>query len=268
MSNHEDQHDSHQHHILSDKMGMTIFIGLIIGTIVTVVSAKIDLGVLNFPLAMLIATSKAMLVVLFFMGLKYDTNDNRAIFGSGLIFLAIFLILTFADLFFRGPVHYDFKKLNEVFLANAGGSGGVKIKMNRFWEPRNEVLAHGKTLFGPNCASCHGNEGKGDGPAAAALNPKPRNFTADADWKNGRKPSQIYGTLSKGLNTMPAFSTLPPDDRYALALYVSSLGTTQLKDSGEDLAKAGINSSLDDGGLGSGGKTLPIDFAIEVMSEK
>ena len=39
--------------------------------------------------------------------------------------------------------------------------------------------AAGKALFiKTNCNSCHGMEGKGDGPVAAALDPKPRNFTA------------------------------------------------------------------------------------------
>jgi cytochrome c oxidase cbb3-type subunit 3 len=35
----------------------------------------------------------------------------------------------------------------------------------------------GKKLYGQFCASCHGQSGKGDGPAAAALNPKPRDHT-------------------------------------------------------------------------------------------
>jgi mono/diheme cytochrome c family protein len=35
----------------------------------------------------------------------------------------------------------------------------------------------GKTIFTTYCTVCHGNEGKGDGPGAAALNPKPRNFS-------------------------------------------------------------------------------------------
>jgi mono/diheme cytochrome c family protein len=40
--------------------------------------------------------------------------------------------------------------------------------------PGNPVA--GKSVFLQNCAVCHGNEGHGDGPAAAGLNPKPANF--------------------------------------------------------------------------------------------
>jgi mono/diheme cytochrome c family protein len=38
-------------------------------------------------------------------------------------------------------------------------------------------LKAGKTKYDANCVGCHGATGKGDGPAAAALNPKPGNFT-------------------------------------------------------------------------------------------
>jgi len=37
--------------------------------------------------------------------------------------------------------------------------------------------AKGKIIFTTNCASCHGESGKGDGPVGAALNPHPRDFT-------------------------------------------------------------------------------------------
>ena len=73
------------HHIVSVKMCATIFAALCFLTLVTVQAAEIDIGLLNFPLAMLIATVKAALVVFFFMGLKYDSNENRTIFFSSFI---------------------------------------------------------------------------------------------------------------------------------------------------------------------------------------
>jgi mono/diheme cytochrome c family protein len=41
-------------------------------------------------------------------------------------------------------------------------------------------LARGKDIFEANCASCHGVSGKGDGPAAQALNPKPADLATMA----------------------------------------------------------------------------------------
>jgi len=54
--------------------------------------------------------------------------------------------------------------------------GGAKTAVSE------QALAEAKTIFAQRCATCHGPEGKGDGPAGAALNPKPRTFT-DAEWQ-------------------------------------------------------------------------------------
>lgn len=45
------------------------------------------------------------------------------------------------------------------------------------------ALADGKATYDSMCASCHGATGAGDGVAAAALNPKPANFTDAEVWK-------------------------------------------------------------------------------------
>lgn len=94
----------HGHHIVSYNTCLRVWGSLLILTVLTVAAAKVDLGVLNFSLAMLIATVKAMVVVVFFMGLKYDSNENRAIFFSSFIFLFIFVFLTFSDLLFRPKI--------------------------------------------------------------------------------------------------------------------------------------------------------------------
>lgn len=100
---HQEQHQ--EHHILSTEVCKKVWILLLVLTVVTVASAQIDLGMFNFPLAMLIATVKALAVVLYFMGLKSDSNENRVIFFSSLIFVAIFIVLTFSDVLTRGDVY-------------------------------------------------------------------------------------------------------------------------------------------------------------------
>ena len=47
------------------------------------------------------------------------------------------------------------------------------------------------------CVPCHGPAGKGDGAAAAALNPKPRNFT-DGTYMNGRTDAQLINVIKNG----------------------------------------------------------------------
>jgi high-affinity iron transporter len=57
--------------------------------------------------------------------------------------------------------------------------------------------AKGRTVYETRCAPCHGSDGKGDGPAAAALTPPPRNFRDPAFW-NGRTPAQLALTVKDG----------------------------------------------------------------------
>lgn len=55
----------------------------------------------------------------------------------------------------------------------------------------------GKALFAQQCASCHGAGGKGDAPAAAALNPKPRNLT-DKTYMTALNDQHLVDVIKKG----------------------------------------------------------------------
>ena len=89
-------------------------------------------------------------------------------------------------------------------------------------KPTEELIVKGKEIYTNICASCHGVDGIGNGPAAAALNPQPRNFTNKDGWKNGTKLSGIYTTLEEGIpnSGMIAYNYLPPSERIALAHYL------------------------------------------------
>lgn len=88
--------------------------------------------------------------------------------------------------------------------------------------PTNEFIEKGKKLFQTNCSSCHGNEGKGDGVAAAALEPKPRNLHQIDGWKNGREFKNLFLTLQKGIagSGMVAYDFIPVSDRIAIIQYI------------------------------------------------
>jgi mono/diheme cytochrome c family protein len=87
-----------------------------------------------------------------------------------------------------------------------------------------ELVAKGKVSYEVNCASCHGDKGFGDGVAAAALEPKPRNLVRGT-FKQGSNPEQVFATLAKGVagTTMVPFGHLSEDERWALAYYVVEL---------------------------------------------
>ena len=57
--------------------------------------------------------------------------------------------------------------------------------------------AKGKEKFNQICASCHGPTGHGDGPAAAALDPKPRNLS-DAKYVSTISDEQLFKTVKEG----------------------------------------------------------------------
>ncbi len=89
-------------HLMSDKLSIRIGLSLMVLTAITVGVAQIDLGHVNFFVAMLVASIKASLVTLFFMGMKHEDGQNRTIFASAFVFLFIFIGLTAIDLFYRG----------------------------------------------------------------------------------------------------------------------------------------------------------------------
>lgn len=96
------QHDSH--HVIPMKVLLQVFGGLVVLTILTVAVSRVDLGILNVPVALGIAGMKAALVVLFFMALKYDKGVNSMVFTVGTTFVAVFLFFTLVDVLFRGDL--------------------------------------------------------------------------------------------------------------------------------------------------------------------
>jgi high-affinity iron transporter len=88
-------------------------------------------------------------------------------------------------------------------------------------------LASGKAIYSENCAQCHGETGKGDGPSRATMNPKnpvPANFT-DAEFMAGLSPFKAFNAISFGVeNTaMASFAALSEEQRWQVAFYVLSL---------------------------------------------
>src|SRR5437868_5371691 len=86
-------------------------------------------------------------------------------------------------------------------------------------------LARGKELYAQQCASCHGDLGRGDGPASRALTPRPADLSAHVELA-GASPLDFSRRLSIGVTgtSMPAFeSRFTSADRWSLALYASTL---------------------------------------------
>jgi cytochrome c oxidase subunit 4 len=88
-------------HIVSPKLYLAIFLALMVLTGSTVYAATVDLNQyyagLNVIVALVIATCKALLVVLFFMHAYYSSKRTQLIIFAGVFWLAIMLSLTLGD---------------------------------------------------------------------------------------------------------------------------------------------------------------------------
>lgn len=89
-------------HITAKTTYFTIFAALMVLTGITIATSFVNLGPLNFPVAISIAIVKAMLVVLFFMHLKYSSGLTKLIVGTGFFFLLVMFTLTLTDVLSRG----------------------------------------------------------------------------------------------------------------------------------------------------------------------
>ena len=84
-------------HAASVRTLFTVFGALFILTILTAATAKQDLGVMNTPIALGIAVTKASLVVWFFMGVRWNTSLTKVVVVAGLFWLMIMFGLTMGD---------------------------------------------------------------------------------------------------------------------------------------------------------------------------
>ncbi len=87
--------------------------------------------------------------------------------------------------------------------------------------PSAKAVTDGKNVAQVNCVTCHGATGKGNGPAAVALNPKP------ADWTSARvqdeSDGELFWKISNGRCAMPPWKHLPEADRWSVIQFIRSL---------------------------------------------
>jgi DMSO reductase family type II enzyme heme b subunit len=124
------------------------------------------------------------------------------------------------------------KRLSDVFKEK-----GTVVKPAKEVSASPELIAKGKKLYQQaKCWECHGQEGRGDGPAAPTLKDDPGDFIQAADltkgWrmKGGRDTRDLFMRFSTGLDgtPMPSYAdSFNEDDRWALAHYVKSLQTSE-----------------------------------------
>jgi cytochrome c oxidase subunit IV len=89
------EHD--EHHVVTPLQYGMVFGALLIGTILTVVAAKIDMGLFNPIIALGIACTKAVIVILFFMHVKYQSKLVKLTVMCGFFTFLVLITMTLSD---------------------------------------------------------------------------------------------------------------------------------------------------------------------------
>jgi cytochrome c oxidase subunit 4 len=96
-------------HVAPKSMYYAVFAALLVGTGLTVAVAFVDLGALNNVLMLGIAMTKALLVILFFMHVRWGTRLTWVVAASGFVWLLILFGITMSDYLTRGWVEGTLK---------------------------------------------------------------------------------------------------------------------------------------------------------------
>ena len=153
----------------------------------------------------------------------------------------------------------------EIPLKKGGLIPAVDLELVQ--NPTPDFISKGKELFTNNCRSCHGDNGMGDGPAGAMLNPKPRNLHAVDGWTNGRNIDEMYKTLQEGIpNTgMAAYEYMPKIDRFEIISYIRTLAQFP-SISGDQLINLDMNFQVSESATVP--STIPVSSAEIKLEEE
>jgi high-affinity iron transporter len=133
--------------------------------------------------------------------------------------------------------------------ATAGMAARLGISLEEI-PAATPLAARGAEIYRSTCASCHGDRGAGDGPAAPGLDPPPANLS-DREALADASPQDFYRRITIGVagTAMPGYETiLSADDRWAAALYATLLRlpppSGEIPDSLRDFAKTAKLSDI------------------------
>ena len=102
------EHEPHEHtdhaadHVVPIRVYVVIFLALMVLTGLTVLASELDLGRFNMIVALTIAVTKALLVILFFMHVWYSPRLIMVVLATAFFWLAVLIVITMSDVVSRG----------------------------------------------------------------------------------------------------------------------------------------------------------------------
>ena len=206
MTDHNEQHDGHgeSHHVNYKKIYF-ILLGLLV---VSVVGPFFGILWVTLITAFGIALVKANLVVQNFMHLRWEKRIMKWMLATSVVLM----FLLFAGVAPDVMRHTGTRWVNEAAIAatargieaphHEGEAAAHEASVAEVEASGAEVAApeqafDAKGAFTTVCSTCHGATGHGDGPGAAALNPKPANFSEAAFW-TGKTDEELIKAIREG----------------------------------------------------------------------
>jgi mono/diheme cytochrome c family protein len=164
---------------------------------------------------------------------------NRGGFAA-FLFSMVFVFAFFAYISFMHPGVDLGENVVDPNSPSAKAAGPV-FKMSDVKEPwvsTPDIVAYGAKVFKTNCALCHGEAGKGDGPGSNGMNPKPRNLV-EGKWTQGDGITARFNVVKNGIpgTNMAGFGHLKLDDRWAILHFIESITTNKSKDEPSKVAE-------------------------------
>jgi caa(3)-type oxidase subunit IV len=199
-----------EHHINYKKIYF-ILLGLLV---LSILGPEIGIKWVTIITAFGIALVKADLVVQNFMHLRSEKRIMKWMLATSLILMALFVAGVSPDVLrHEGTNWVNVAALDAVERGIDSGDHGEEAEHAAAEEHAEEAPAEGadgevaaavapqefnaQQAFNTACAVCHGTAGDGNGPAGAALMPKPANFTDAAFWAE-RDDARIFTSIKEG----------------------------------------------------------------------
>lgn len=202
MSEHTEHKGGHGHHPNYKKIYF-VLLGLLV---VSVLGPEMGIVWVTLITAFGVALVKANLVVQNFMHLRWEKRIMKWMLATSVVLMFLFFAGVAPDVM----KHEGQRWINDSALAatargieaphHEGEAGieaaGVAAGSEEEAAPAQQAF-DAKGAYGTVCATCHGPAGAGDGPGAAALNPKPANFGDAAFWAS-RSDDQLVKVIREG----------------------------------------------------------------------
>jgi caa(3)-type oxidase subunit IV len=217
---HVEGHEHGGHHTNYKKIYFTLLALLV----VSVLGPFAGILIVTLITAFGIAIVKASMVIRNFMHLKDEKRLMVWMLTSSLILMALMFAGLSVDILNHEGRNWENLAARAAIERGIAGPGEESAEEGGAEVVEVEFSA--ATTFTGVCAACHGRAGDGSGPAGAALNPKPANFTDPAFWE-GRDRDRIVNVIANGAAAvggsplMVAWSaTYSPEQIQELADYV------------------------------------------------